>query len=397
MSAGVKVVVTSDNHLNRYYDRMSPQKLFERRRLLRQGFHQAVERALEEDADLFLQGGDLFDTPDPRNLDREFVAYELARLRTAGVQAIGIGGNHDTPKQRTEQGGALPQGTYVQLGGLQLFEGEEVCSTTVECGGLRVAIGALPWSALRHAGTDPLEAIEWAPEADTSIFMFHHSIEGHVYPGPNETIVARASLDRLRNTHLVIAGHVHHHAVWQIGRMVVLIPGATELLTFGETGQPGFEVVVLEAGGVRSMEHVKVPVQPRSELTVRTTELELDRDDGLCASLMRRVEQTCSPDTLVRLHLEGPITRERYRVLDLPRLHDFGVGRSFYFDVDTSGLFVQDEFGNRAAGGVRISQREELAVCADRLLEQAADAAEREILEQTKRALLAYYEGQESG
>ena len=74
MSAAVRAVITADNHLNRYYDRMSPQRLQDRRRHLRQGFRAAVDYAIEHHADLFLQVGDLFDTPDPRNIDREFVA-----------------------------------------------------------------------------------------------------------------------------------------------------------------------------------------------------------------------------------------------------------------------------------------------------------------------------------
>src|SRR5262249_19227317 len=124
--ATIRAVVTADNHLNRYYDRLSPQKLTERRKRLRRGFHQAVETAIDQKADLFIHAGDLFDTPDPRNLDREFVAAQLARLREAGVRAVGISGNHDTPKQRTEQGGALPQGIYRELGALRLLDDDGV-------------------------------------------------------------------------------------------------------------------------------------------------------------------------------------------------------------------------------------------------------------------------------
>jgi hypothetical protein len=53
---------------------------------------------------------------------------------------------------------------------------------------------------------------------------------------------------------------------------------------------------------------------------------------------------------------------------------------------------VQDEFGSHAAGGIRISQREELAACADECLAAAADPAERDLLAETKQAIMAYYE-----
>jgi DNA repair exonuclease SbcCD nuclease subunit len=391
MSGAVRAVITADNHLNRYYDRMSPQRLQDRRRHLRQGFRAAVDYALEHRADLFLQVGDLFDTPDPRNVDREFVAHELARLQAAGVRTFGVGGNHDTPKQRTEQGGALPQSIYARLGALHLFDGDGIPSETVEINGIRVAIGALPWSPLLAGGSDPLENVEWAPEADVGIFLFHHSVEGHIFPEANEAIVTKASLDRLRNTHLVVAGHVHHSAEWKMGPMQVLIPGATERMTFGETGDPSFSVVEVIRGGVASLEHVKVPYQPRRQVTVRTTDFE-DIAGELCDEIMRRIETQCDPQGFLRVHLEGPITRENYRTLDLPRLYAFGVERNFYFDVDISQAFVKDEFGDRAAGGVRISQREELTACADAMIEQASEPAERDLLEETKQAILARYE-----
>src|SRR5262245_64778334 len=43
----------------------------------------------------------------------------------------------------------------------------------------------------------------------------------------------------------------------------------------------------------------------------------------------------------------------------------------------TSALVLEDEFGSRPTGGVRISQSEELAACADELIAQADDPTER--------------------
>ncbi len=393
---GIRAVITADNHLNRYYDRMAPQRLRIRRQSLRQGFHQAVDYAIEHHVDFFLQAGDLFDTPDPRNLDRGFVAFELERLRTAGVQAYGIGGNHDTPKQVTDQGGALPQKVYAELGALNLFDADGIPSATVIVDGIRVAIGALPWSPLVGLGQDPLQTIEWSPDADVGIFLFHHSVEGHIFPGANEVIVTRASLDRLHSTDLVVAGHVHHGADWRMGRLQVLIPGATERMTFGETGDPSFTVVEIVPGaGVVALERIKVPFQPRRTVTVRTSDLN-PADGELCAAIIRRIESSFTPDAMLRLFLEGPVTRESYRELDFARLYEFGFSHAFHFDVDASQLFVQDQFGQSAAGGVRISQREELTVCADEFLAAADDGDERDLLAETKQAILAYYEASDT-
>ena len=103
----VRAVVTADNHLNRYYAKMPIGRLEERRRRLRRAFRNAVDRAIALQADFFLQCGDLFDTVDPRNAERAFVARCLADLREAGVAALAVGGNHDSPRQSTDHGGFL--------------------------------------------------------------------------------------------------------------------------------------------------------------------------------------------------------------------------------------------------------------------------------------------------
>ena len=80
---------------------------------------------------------------------------------------------------------------------------------------------------------------------------------------------------------------------------------------------------------------------------------------------------------------------------DFQRIWDVGLACCFSFDLDISGLFVQDDQDDRPSGGVRISQRDELAACADALIAQA-DVHERELLEETKQAILAFYEREES-
>src|SRR5215210_4505053 len=143
----LRIVLTADNHLGRHYDRLPPRQLEARRAWLRRGWEAAVACALEQRAHLFLQAGDLFDTPDPRNAERVAVARALARLDAAGVGCYAIGGNHDTPRQRTDHGGAAPQEVYADLGRLELLTDRGAIATRVrDVGGRRVAIGGLSWN-----------------------------------------------------------------------------------------------------------------------------------------------------------------------------------------------------------------------------------------------------------
>lgn len=238
----LKVLLTADNHLSRYYDKMSPATLERRRRYLRDGFRRAVDCAIDRGVDLFVQAGDLFDTPEPRNLDREFVAAELSRLGQSGIRRLGIGGNHDTPKTVAEQGGSLPQATFDRLGGMTIFRNRRgIEGITFEHDGRLVAVGGRCWDPALPHDCDPLADQGWPEPADLKILVFHHSIRGHIYPGANEPIVDPGTLDRFESADYFFAGHVHQTAHRQIGRRWYLIPGATERMTFGvNEGTPAF-------------------------------------------------------------------------------------------------------------------------------------------------------------
>lgn len=363
----LRVVVTADNHLGRYHDRLPPARLEARRAALRHAFGAVVDGAVRDRAALFLQAGDLFDTPDPRNAERAFVATELARLRAAGIPVLAIGGNHDTPRQRTDHGGLTPQEVFARLNALTLLaDPGRVATAPIRWGDRRVTVGGLGWNPVLTAGQDPLAGLaDWQPEADLRILLIHQAIEGHIYPGANEPIVPLRSLEALDRVGLVVAGHVHRPAIVRLPGRTVVIPGATEKMTFGpEEGDPGYWVIDLDPDGqVAAIDRRGVPHQPRRELTLATADLPED-DPG--DHLRRRVEPLCDPDTLVRLRLAGSIARDRYQVLDLRGLIEFALTRAFAFNLDTSELYLADERGISAARGVRLSPADEIArVAAD--------------------------------
>ena len=396
MADSVRIVLTADNHLGRHYDRLAPRQMEVRRAWLRRGWEAAVDYALERGAHLFLQAGDLFDTPDPPNAERVAVAEALARLAAAGVGCYAIGGNHDTPRQRTDHGGASPQAVYAGLGGLELLSDRGRIATRVRAiDGWRVAIGGLTWDPTLPPGADPLAGQTWDVAADLRLLLLHHSVEGHIYPGANEPILRRATLARFPADAFLV-GHVHHHAHLTLDRRLVVVPGATERMTFGESAaRPGFVYLELTPGGGEWLEHHAVPCQPRREAAVRVAELEAEREDGdlstLHAALLRRIEPLCHPETLVRVKLEGTLRRDAYHALDLAAARDFGAARCALFDLHADGLTLADE-GLPAAESVRLAPREELAACADELVAAAASSAERELLLATRAAVLAAYD-----
>ena len=97
----VTVVLTADNHLGYAAFSQSHGKREERRQRLRHAFQQVTDFAIGQGVDLFIQAGDLFDTPTPDEQDRSFVAARLAQLRHAGIRVFALGGVHDTPTDST--------------------------------------------------------------------------------------------------------------------------------------------------------------------------------------------------------------------------------------------------------------------------------------------------------
>ena len=387
----VRLVVTADNHLNRYHAKMPVWRLEERRRWLRHAFRRAVDGAIELKAHFFLQCGDLFDNVDPRNAERSFVASCFADLRDAGIVALAVGGNHDSPRQRTEHGGFLAADLYARLGGLRLFaDAEQIEFEHFEREGLQIAIGGAGWDSLCGFGDDPLagKAFSDGPDgrADWKILLTHSNLEGHTFPGAFEPCIARDTIAKL-DANILLAGHVHARNHFEIGGTHVIIPGATEKMHFEEfSHDPGYLVIELEDATHFKHRWVSHSAQPRCRIKVTGHELtpapvglrrvEQDPNDVL----IERVEAQRDQDCITTLFLEGRLPREVYGALDLARVQEAGAAASFFFEIDTTLLELENEQGEASHRGIRLSQTEELQQTAAAMRDAAVSDEERRLI-----------------
>lgn len=356
----IGVVVTGDNHLSPALPRLSPQRRADRRAWLRRGFEAAVNYAIAHDAALFINTGDLFDTPAPTNLDRAFVAAQLARLAQAGIVSVAIGGNHDTPRLLTEQGGEAPQSVYTALDGFHYFAASDLPRPhlyTVR--GLRMAIAGLSNNPVARPGSNPLasaaevSAGERDPEGalaacETALLVLHAAIEDLARPSEGERIVTRASLDALDPAYqTVVAGHIHRFARQRMGGREIVVVGATERMEFGPSaGAPGFVWMEVGAGGVRRVEHIRLEPQPRAEVSLNVRDLwpagtATDSDTPL-AVIRAALEPHAGEQTMARLLLTGQVTRDQYHQLALREIIVLGQQWFFSLSIDTSGLTITD-------------------------------------------------------
>jgi hypothetical protein len=117
--------------------------------------------------------------------------------------------------------------------------------------------------------------------------------------------------------------------------------------------------------------------------------------------ILRRIEPYCTPEAMVRLRLEGPVTREHYRALDLRHVWLAGQRLAFSFEVDESGLCMATSGTHAAvARGERVAPYAVLEQVAREWMERAQTTEERALLASTRERVLALYEhfrGREAG
>ena len=390
----IRVVLTADNHLGRYYAKMSPSVLAERRKRLRQAFERIVQFACAQQAHLFLIAGDLFDSPNPRNIERTYVADALRRLREHNVTVITIGGNHDTPRSSTEQGGYVPQSVYHELGALVFFDQNPAIQPWIgEIAGVKVAVGGITPSPNLLPGHNPLDGVIFdEDDADVRILLMHHAIEGMIHPDAQEAILSRAAIESLQGVDYLFVGDIHRYSSFVLGGKRVVVPGAIEWMDFGdrEDDKAGFVYLEIEPGCIdRQPQYKPITPQPRAEVLIRVTELD---DDDPTGTVLTRLEAASGADTMLKLRIEGAIPLDLFSRLDMRCIEEVGRRDNFFFDLDMNGLRVQRPMADIPAGGSRRSMRDELAAHAEELINAADDEEERSILIATRQALLAQYD-----
>jgi DNA repair exonuclease SbcCD nuclease subunit len=366
--------VTGDNHLSPRLPRLTPQRREQRRERLCQAFGAAVDYAITHHARIFAHVGDLFDHQTPSNRDRAFVAGELARLRQTGIVCVAIGGNHDTPRMQTEHGGAGPQWVYAALDGLRYFGAhDELRPELLEINGLRIAVAGLTNNPVAPPGSDPLAQVRVddpkgaLAQADVGLLLLHAAIEGLSMPNEGERTVTVASLDALDpRFNVVVAGHIHRYAHQRIGVREVVVSGSTEVMEFGpHGGRPGFVWLDLTREGAQHIQHIHLEAQPRKDITLSTENLWpenrsfgtgvtgtlVGRDAALLEAAqpkptttpletVRQAVDGCTPETITRLRIAGPLTREQYHELPVREILRLGQERTFSLDLDLRDLYL---------------------------------------------------------
>ncbi len=380
----IRIVLTSDNHLGRYYAKMNFKQLAERRRILRHAFEQVVDFAVQQRVHFFLHCGDLFDRESPPPVELTFVAQQLQRLRDAGVHILAISGNHDMP---TASDGATPVRIYDALRAAHVFSKR----TTIEFDhykveGSRIAIGGLAPDPRLDSRANPLDGVEYsAPDADVAILLLHAGFEGNIPPDFKDPILTKTSIADLRGIDYVFLGDIHRTHKTVVEDKTVIIPGGTERFGFGElTEKPGFYYAELEGNQALKLIHKDIEPQPMRRETIRTTDIPNDRPTEYVFESLR---DWSDPEQLMQLRIEGPLHRDVYHKLQLFDIWRLGNEINFFFDLDRSALTLKSEERDSAAGSQVISMRGEIELIAAELA-AGRDGDEQTLMQEARDLVL---------
>jgi hypothetical protein len=277
---------------------------------------------------------------------------------------------------QSEHGGAGPIGVYAALDGMRYFSASDVLRPQLlELSGLRIAVAGLTNNPVAPPGSDPLATVRvddprgTLAQADVGLLLLHAAIEGMSMPNEGERTVTLTSLEALDpRFNVVVAGHIHRFAHRRIGNREIVVSGSTEVMEFGaHAGGAGFAWLELTREGTRNVQHIHLEAQPRADIALSTVNLWPENhtmllgadgisgavaglDAGLlemppAATPLATVERAmahCTTETITRLRIFGPLTRDQYHELPIREILRIGQERTFSLDLDTRDLWLYD-------------------------------------------------------
>jgi DNA repair exonuclease SbcCD nuclease subunit len=382
----VRLVCTADNHLGRYYGKMNLKQLMERRARLRDAFARVVDFAIAKRAHFFFQCGDLFDREAPPPAELTFVAQQFQKLRDAGIRIYAISGNHDMP---TASDGATPVRIYHALRAAHVFtKRTEIEFDFVKVEGTTAAIGGIAPDPRLDARADPLDGVTYKPpQANVTLLLLHCGFENCVPKDFAEAILPKARVAAMQGIDYYFLGDIHrtHKAV--VERATIIIPGATERMTFGEIGeQAGFYYAELDGKDAKKLQHQEIEPQPMRREIIRTTDLP---DDAPTDFVFERLREWADAEQLMQLRIEGPLAREVYHRLKFFEIWRLGNELNFYFDLDRADVKLKsDDANGMVAGGEIVSVRDEIARVANELA-ALREGDDRALIEEAREMVMA--------
>lgn len=307
----MKVVALGDAHLGRSYLPVTRDHINVRERDFEESFERAVGLALDQGPDLIVWLGDIFDHPRPSYRSFRIAQRALARIRDAGVPAVVIAGNHDTPRL---PGSGSPYSVLADTFEPAVRFAHRMAYERIELPGL--VVHAVPQMMTPEALLAALEEAERSLSTDATNLLLAHPLLFSVkaqreYADINELEVDQANL----RADLVLLGHWHYFLevaprVWYAG--------ATDTFNFADNPERPKGIVVLDSDA-GTCAHVPLP-GCRPLVTLPTVEA-LGLGPGEVQERMVAAAAGVPEGAVARLFVDG-VEPEVWRSVDLDAVRD---------------------------------------------------------------------------
>ena len=309
----IRIAHFADTHLGyRAMSKLDPETERNQRSVdFEHSFEATISAILAEKPDLIVHAGDVFHHTRPTwHAMRAFVR-QMRRIEQAGIPAVVIAGNHDTPRMRTS--GTAFSVLELALPQIDFVTGYEVEVRRFEQ--LGVVVHAVPHGALSLSGYEPSA---YAEPGARNILLTHGMIPGmsdvaRYEPGTEEITdsLIDTSFSYIALGHYHISSHVRANASYS---------GSTERTGWGdESANPGFLMLEFPHGEVRPPEpqHRQVPARPMKTLAAINGEGLPAREIADVA--LKRAENVDDPTAMTRIELKEVTRATRREVEHLVR------------------------------------------------------------------------------
>jgi DNA repair exonuclease SbcCD nuclease subunit len=276
---------------------------------VQEAYGRAVDAILERDVDLVVHSGDVFDSVRPATHVIIGFLKQTFRMTREDIPYLVAAGNHETPRLRSTTA-ALE---YANLVNAISAHGFEIDYEPVEADGVTMGVTLVPHGAVFGTG-----AVTPSRDADVNILVTHGMVPG-LEARQYEMGEANLQPGMLEGGFDYIAlGHYHE---FHKHKPNAFYAGATERFGFGEVeSKPGFAIVEIDGGGLKSVEHVKITARPMLDLE------KISARDMDAAGLTKAVHERTSG-----VDLDGSIAR--LRAYDVRRGVASGVDRELLRDL----------------------------------------------------------------
>ena len=342
----MKLLHTADIHFgSNAYGRIDPETGLNTRLIdFKRSFSFMVERAIEEDIDLFLFAGDAYKTADPTPTQQKAFAECLKPIADRGIPIVMIVGNHDHP---ISFGKASALDIYPFLhGDIHVFRRADSSLIHTKSGPIQLI--ALPWpirSMLltrdEYRNMNTAEVREFIEATYTrfiretvskldpnlpTVLAAHLSVQGAELSGSEHTSLIehepKFTVSQLAHPIIdyIALGHIHRFQDRHNGtHPPIVYSGSIECVSFKEWDSPkGFVIVDIETGGESkktSFSFVETPYRPFVAI-----EMDVRNSEDPTADLLAEISKHNIKDAIVRLRYH--IAESSIHDMDIPQLRD---------------------------------------------------------------------------